>query len=361
MITQTTYKRMFELIDVMRFPLIFLVVIAHMVGFDTPRVHLSMTPDNIYTLISQMISHNLAKISVSFYFLVSGYFFFIKFQNWDLSNYSHALQKKGKTLLVPYLFWNIIIVIMTLLVNYAGYFWGIDREKVEIPSFYNTFWGMPANYPLWYLRDLMCMMVISPAIYFLIKKMKMIYLCLLILAYFMGLEIGIPGFSTTAFLFFSFGGYFAIYNVDWLTICSKVRKSSILIAALFLMAATLSNGMKYHEIVLKAFIFTGIIASVNLFDYLLKYKMLKNFLLFFSSSSFFIYVIHEVYIINWLKGGFLRLSISNSLAGKLTGYFLIPCICILICWGLYFLMKKYCPGILAFVTGGRLSTHLKEK
>ncbi len=139
--------RMYEVIDMMRFPLIILVVFSHMVGFSLPKVTLSANPHDIYTFVSELISHNLAKISVRFYFLVSGYFFFYKLRIWEWNKYSDQLKKKIRTILIPYLFWNAIIVLIGILANHFA------THKMEIPSLYDTFWGLPADYPLWYMRD----------------------------------------------------------------------------------------------------------------------------------------------------------------------------------------------------------------
>ena len=72
----------------------------------------------------------------------------------------------------------------------------------------------PLDVPLWFVRDLMVMLGLSPAIYWLTRKGGCVYLGIVGLAYCMGVLCCTPGFSTNALFFFSLGAFAAIRGID---------------------------------------------------------------------------------------------------------------------------------------------------
>lgn len=361
-----TEKRLSNVLESMRFPLIFLVVIAHMVPFDSPQVRLSWDSHDIYTLVSEMISHNLARLSVRCYFLISGYYVFKKMVEWGEGFYTAQLQKKVRTLLIPYLLWNAILMLAITVKHHTFIQLGLRGDEgytyVSESSWYILFWGGPINFPLWYLRDLICMTLLIPLFYYWFRYTKIYGLILLILLYVGVIELRIPGLSTTAFMFFGAGAYFAMYKKDLLRFCAQIRFPSIVLALILLGIATAYNGTAYHEHIVRLFILVGVVAVINVFDMLNDHKGIQRRLVALAPTTFFIYVVHEIYIINWLKGGWARLPIAESGWGKLLGYFVVPCLCIAVCIGLYYLLKRFLPEFLRMATGGRMSHYVfKEK
>ena len=77
-----------------------------------------------------------------------------------------------------------------------------------------------------------------------------------------------------------------------------------------------------------------------------------------SGTVFFIYAAHEVYIINWTKGFFSRTSLADSGSGLMISYILIPFITLGVCLGLYFVLNKMAPDMLALMVGGRAKTQV---
>ncbi|TYR36528.1 acyltransferase [Sphingobacterium phlebotomi] len=355
-------KRLSGVIESMRFPLIYLVVIAHMVSFDTPTVTLSWNSEDIYTLISEMISHNLARLSVRCYFLISGYYLFKKLVEWNSSVYVGQLKKKIRTLLIPYVLWNLILVGVIFAKHYIFLKFGLsvinseaEYATIRDNSWYQLLWGMPINFPLWYMRDLICMTLVAPLFYYGFKYLKHYGLILSVVFYLGVHNTGVTGFSSTAILFFGAGAYFAMYKQNLLLIMAPFKNISMVLALVLLLISTLMNGKTYHEYIVRAFILVGVVGVINLFDYLNNNERLRTTLAKLAPTSFFIYVAHEVYIINWLKGAWTRLPIYDFGWGKLIGYFMVPCLCVLVCIGLYYLIKVISPKLLALLTGGRMS------
>ena len=79
---------------------------------------------------------------------------------------------------------------------------------------------------------------------------------------------------------------------------------------------------------------------------------LKGRLSQLSASVFFIYAVHEIYILGWTKGLCLRIF-GNSLAGTWISYWLVPVIVLAVCYALYCLLNRIMPRALAFACGGR--------
>ncbi len=97
----------------------------------------------------------------------------------------------------------------------------------NITDFFMMFWSLsfvkegaldgPIDGPLWFIRDLMVMTIISPVLFVIAKKMPYLILFGLFI-YISGTWSGIPGLSIVALVFFSLGAYFATNKfsfVEW--------------------------------------------------------------------------------------------------------------------------------------------------
>lgn len=347
--------RLSRVIDGMRFPLIYLVVVAHLIPFTLQEVTLPDTSNKLYTLISELFSHHIAKISVRCLFFVSGYFFFQKYAD-NLFQFA-ASQWKSRfyILLIPFLAWNVItllvIALKNILFEYVGLTKDVEYLHVANSSIGQLFWSNPINFPLWYIRDLMCMIGLFPLLFYFVKLSKQYGVLLLAVLYLMNLESDIPGLSTTAIFFFSAGAYFSIHKKDLLHVLESVKVIALLLAIAFLVLAVLANGQPEHEYFVRVFLIAGVVSYINLFAYLEKRNKLPKSLFGLSTLTFFIYVVHEIYIINFLKGFFYDLEMYENGWVKIICYVIIPLLCIGICTAIYYLFQKIIPRIVAITLG----------
>lgn len=359
MFEKITSHSKIEAIEILRFPLIILIVFVHLIPSEIYSVQLSLDGHDIYTLFSELISHNIGRIAVPCFFLFSGYFFFFKIQIFDVNVYVKQLCKKLITLGVPYLIWIVMFVLIVLVKNFIFGKLGLMEDDMyadlERSSYYDILWGGPFLFPLWYLRDLICMVVLSPIFYMLFKYTKGLGLFLLIFAYMMVWELNIPGLSTTAFFFFGAGAFMGIYKYDLMALGLRYKAWKLLAAVLFLGIATNFNATSHYEYWIRPFILTGVLVTLCIGNILVKTNKLKSHLLGLSASVFFIYAIHSIYIINWVKGGVAKSPLLVSGWGKLIGYFIIPIVCMLVCLLLYRVMKKFLPRVLDILTGERMN------
>lgn len=354
-------EKLSKVIDTMRMPLIFLVVIAHLAPFAYPTIKFNISANDTYVLVSEMFSHHIAKFSVRCYFLVSGYYFFKNFSGDVLPFYKKQFRSRLRTIINPYIIWNIIAGIAIFSKNFIFIKLGkpVDDDFGILmdAGFYHNIWEVPINFPLWYLRDLIVMVLISPLIVYFIKYFRAYGIMGLAILYLAFIEIPVPGFSMTAIFFFSLGAYFSLEKRDMLKLFDKVKYPAMVLTFLFLCLALNASGTDYHEYFLRVFILAGVISMFNLFAYLNDNYEVMIKLTGFSSLSFFIYVFHEIYIIEWLKGFFFNHHLFVEGWDRFYAYLIIPILCVAICSFIYFVLMKMMPKVFVFLLGGRVPSY----
>jgi hypothetical protein len=161
------------------------------------------------------LSEVLARTSVPLFFIISGCLFFNNFDKID-SNFFKRYRKILYTLIIPYLVWNLI----SYVVLNNSFDFGISMVKSLILSFgfYSISFSsinLPSDAPIWFVRDIIGLVLVSPLIYFLLKKFCLPTLLLLFVFWFVGKgPIYISGFSSVALFFFTLGAFLSIKKID---------------------------------------------------------------------------------------------------------------------------------------------------
>ncbi len=109
-------------------------------------------------------------VAVPFFFFVSG-FFFIRTDYLSVSQYWRMLQKKGRTLLVPFVIWNLAGGLVLLISDNEGNL-GDSWQSCFINFLQSKWYG-----PLWYVRDLMLLMLIGPIYSWLYQGWRQLIIC----------------------------------------------------------------------------------------------------------------------------------------------------------------------------------------
>lgn len=347
--------RQFDVIKAMRFPLIVLVVISHSLGFERIGIIPSLDGWNVYHFFSEMISHNFAKIAVCWFFVFSGYLFFRNLEGaFSWNRCFDKWKKRCRSLLVPYVAWNLILILAIVLKNvlFSAVGLGTDDQMETVKQFrvIDWLWTGPANFPLWYMRDLIVLSLLAPAWYCFFKYGKKLSLAVLIILYASGWNPAIPGMR--GIFFFGIGAYMGINKVDILQVCNRIRKPSFYIATVTLVAASYFNSASFHEYLLRLFYPFGMAAFMNICADLTKNDRVRSRLFDLSGTVFFIYATHEIYILGWTKGLFLRLF-GNGLLGTVISYLGVPIVVLAVCFGLFSFFKKFTPRTLSILSGER--------
>ena len=102
-------------ISYLRFPLTLGIIFIH---FDLIEhiftyhgVQYGLNPPSWFTFFVNFFSEVLPQIGVPLFFIISGYLFFHKDQ-FDCHVYKQKLLKRARTLLVPYLLWNLVAALI---------------------------------------------------------------------------------------------------------------------------------------------------------------------------------------------------------------------------------------------------------
>lgn len=94
-------------------------------------------------------------------------------------------------------------------------------------------------------------------------------------------------------------------------------------------------------------------SSLLLLTFLLYKRYRFNVYRLFSESSFFVYALHMI-IIRDVGNVIMRaLCLPDAPGSMLLFYFIVPLFTVLLCITIYSIMKKYVPGFLNLLTGGR--------
>lgn len=357
-------------ISFLRFPLIVAVVFIHSTFFDIQiggNQIVDTTQYSIFYNISNLFSHIIAGIAVPLFFMISGFLFFYTTKEFSLNTYFNKLKKRSKSILIPYVFWNLIVLLLFFLVqtifsgllsgnsklikdySFTDYLWAFwDTSQINI----DTIGKFPINTPLWYIRDLIVVMLFSPIIYFLIKRLKEFVVFALGVFWILDYWFKVPGFSIMAFFFFTFGAYFGINKLNFVERIKPFKDSSLIIYILLVLLELIFKDKNWITYIHNLGIIVGIVLLVNITSHFIsngKWKVNYNL----TNSSFFIFAYHAMPLLFLIKITFKFLQPSSNIM-LLILYFILPTIIILFGLLLYNILKKFLPKFTSFITGSRL-------
>jgi fucose 4-O-acetylase-like acetyltransferase len=355
-----------QVIDFIRFPLIVGVVFIHNQATNTTLFGENLGTDSYlpaFEHCSTLFSNVLGTVAVPLFYFMSGFLFFMSVRKFDQSSYKTKLQSRIKTLLVPYLFWNLVALVLLYFVRKFG-FSSTHPRSIDLQYLVDCFWGKmnvkgtmsyPASYQFWFIRDLIVAVVLAPIIYFFCKKIRIYGIILLGSLWLAGLwfkNLGMWGFSSSCIFFFTAGAYMGINKRNLIEDFRKIRNLSFVIYPLFALADLLTKQYGFNAYVHKAGIIIGIIFCFNLISFLFEKGKLKP-VSFLSAASFFVFAVHDPFVLAPLrKISFLLLRPENDLL--ITGlYFFNVIFAIIVALGWYYVMLRFVSKFCRIITGGR--------
>lgn len=365
----------YRVFDWLRFPLMVLVMLIHVNLYMEPIrlgvVNLSsLTTMDACNLFRASISHVLAHVAVPLFFFISGYLFFKRLQEWDWTEYATKLKRRVRTLLVPYLIWNTIAILVYVLIDkrmgsLSGV-WDFIGQNGYLKLYWSAvswngarlnWFGLPAYMtgpflvPLWFLRDLMVMAVLSPLLWCLFRYLKGWGLLLIVLCHVS--LLGVQGFTSTTVVFFGAGAYCSINGIDSTRWTWKFRYYIYAAALVLWVAVTCCNGY-LTPMGNKLFPFFEIIGAMALFNLataLVRKGSRIHPLL--SGSAFFIYVTHTVLFLRVGCAISRRVFSSGDALSLGAHYLLSALLTVALCVACYWLLRKVTPRLCSLLTGQR--------
>ena len=323
----------------LRFILALLVVYIH-IDNDCPYAFSQLTGGGIWTMSyygsNIIISQTIARLAVPIFFVMSGYLFFRNMHNMTLITYTAKLRNRVNTLIIPYFIWNILAALFLMYIKH-------QETPNNLSGFLYWLFVKPANFPLWFVRDLIMLVVISPFIYFIIKKYNPIIFVFLLLMYVCCPNISVGVISIESFVFFSLGSAFALWNLSVAQIPSFGRIVICLLALLLGIIMIITYGER-NEYMFNLYLLIASIALLILI-YHQKFKV-SNILV---SSSFFVFASHRLGITGIAKSIFV--FIPDLMIRQTISYLIAPIIVYVFCMVLYVFIKRISPSVAIIING----------
>lgn len=220
-----------------------------------------------------------------------------------------------------------------------------------------VFWAdgfYPWNIPLWFVRDLMVMVILSPIFYAIIKRTGLISILLLSFAFLSGYWIDIPGFSIQALLFFAIGAYFSIEGLSVMEFCWRYRFIMVVVNLIALICSLFGGATIISTYMHRFYIFFGVFLMIVLSSVCVNRGMRPRKEL--VQSCFFMYAFHEAYLVPLVGSPVVAImklikllipgeGLSEEIIGCLMTPFIISAIAVVL---VQFLKKRF-PKVSQFI------------
>lgn len=298
----------------------------------------------------QRILTGLFQLANPFFFLLSGFLFFNQLKG--LKDCFVKIKKRIRTLVIPYLLWNLITVFYFFTLYFLS---PISINSDIVPTITNgtlieilhRVFVEPAGFQLWFLRDLIGYVFISPILFIGMKYLSyFIPLILLLLDY--QLHQG-------NLFFFVLGGSVAMNtSLERLDLFLRNRIFRFSIIILFVIYCVMTI-LKVNNIVSWGGVPLQLIGVISVWagtSILCKKNLLQNkFIASICGYSFFIYCFHMP-TLNILKKMGLYL-IGTSEISYITCFLINPILIVMLSIAIAKLLNKYCPTTYKILSGGR--------
>jgi surface polysaccharide O-acyltransferase-like enzyme len=301
--------------------------------------------------IRQLISQGISNLSVPLYFAVAGYLFFLG--DWSQQIYLGKLKRRLNTLLIPFLFWNIVAVALVLCITQAKSYLSHGGAAAAHFSLldYLAFAGITAKYPIsyqfWFIRDLMVLGLLTPVFHFLLaRKSALPFLGVLFGLWFVSMwPLLWP--RVDAVFFFVLGAYLSRRRSSLAAVDRFGPAIGVLFLACLIVNSACPECLPYLS---KFSIILGVPSLWWLTGIVRETVKLKSALLNVSADSFFVFAAHEPLLTSLCAHLHARFSQASALSA-LALYLFVP-ICLiafLVC--VHRLLLKTTPSFTGLITG----------
>lgn len=301
----------------------------------------------------------LSFVANPLFYSISGYLFFLGVSR--VRDCYPKIRKRTRTLLVPYIIWNIIFVLWYVVL---GLIPGVSKfvnsdmtsgliNNGPLHALYELFIA-PAGFQLWYVRDLLIYVMLSPAIYLLVKHLRAVGLILLFAAGTYGLLYLPSEVKIWGAFFFTLGGYIALHS-SLEELHQKITPSFAYVCLLLYSLNAIIRPMdiislKGTDMVVEL---CGLVAIWRLYDVVVKNEDSATIqqLAAWGGYSFFIYLFHEPAFNIIKKIGVKVLGIHEW--SLILLYLVCPFVMCMVAIGVAKILQRYVPKVYSVLVGGR--------
>lgn len=334
-------------VDWLRFPLAVIVVILHNeVRIDPHGL--------LFNCEFLLIHRTIGRIAVPMFFLFAGYYFFFNKHGFSLVQYRQQIYKRIQTIMIPYFVFNTLEILYfyasqgSFDLGYDIYYAYFNRNA----PYHYSIRGLldwpgicPIAGQLWYLRDLFILAILSPIVYKYIMVAKKNGILFLFALYLINFNTVIPYIS--GIFYFSLGAYFSINQTNMVLWFRKIKTIYPIILCLGTFIYMVIS--RDYLNVIQLFTISFIILVLQFVSEMIKkgYLTVNKTL---AKGSYFVYLTVGFFNIIPIDNEGYFLPIHNQIIEAIQ-YILIPIICASLSVSVYYILKKYIPFTLVFLTG----------
>ena len=335
----------------LRFPLIFLIIMLHCYSVQRLGGNHEMFFKAVYPFYNW-----LGETGVPGFFFISGYLFFL-----SKKTYTQKLYTRIHTLFIPYLLWNTILLTIYLAAYAIGFPQNINGKSLAdygLIDYVRLYWDrgshdngnfVPLLCPLWYIRNLLIMSILSPLFYYIIKHLREVFLLFIAIWWMTTYN---NAFIPQTILFFCLGAYFSILDKNPLETVIKNKSLFLTLFVLFAAGDIITHiaistpvNLQTHRL---ALIF-NIPASFLLADYCVQHNYSNELL---PNAAFIVFCVHYPIVIILRKFCINQFSNATDISHIML-YFICVIISTLLSLGIYLLLDNYLPNVKRVLSGNR--------
>jgi fucose 4-O-acetylase-like acetyltransferase len=359
-----------KVISLMRVPLAVLVVCCHsklLFGIPTPTGR--VVPQGSFAIGLQIfISEVIPHIAIPLFLFISGYLFFRHVDDFTFHVYKEKLKSRARSLILPYLLWCTIAYILQAIegvcpISPLAFIQGLWDTSLWAPAHGGAtaivFTNLPVDMPLWFLRDLIVMVIFSPLVYLLARHTRWIGVAILGIWWFSHWIPKPGGFGVDTLFFFTAGACFGLRKLNFLSTTRKIAQWCIVPAAILMIADFFIvdhyfnelGRMNYNWPVFNSFLLTMILVTPHFFALLAEKWHIEPSAIG-GNFSFFLYATHALFMVK-LRTWLYSLLQPQSQFGWSGFYLFNIAILVTLCFLTYLLMRRLMPKVLSVLVGGR--------
>lgn len=343
-------------LNIVRFIMMLAVVFFH--GYTSVQMYNDIMAMPVYHCVIKIFGLQFGELGVPVFFAISGYLFFYGYKQ-NYYSYHSKLKRRIFSLLIPYFFWNVFFLMVFYIVEFIPLIRDLFNQGRELVhdytgyDFFKAFWaedrtGKPFQSQLWFVRNLMVLMVCSPFIYYLINKGKSFLIMLLAIIWYFGAQWYN---EVNSVFFFSFGAYFSMNGKSLVGTINLYRRFIVLF---FILLALLDLFLMYDHVnhwIHRAVLLVGPPFVIIVTSWMVERGIIRD-IKFLTASIFFVYVVHDP-MLRFIRKFSLQYIDHESDWQLIIGYFSAIFMDLVICYILYWLLSRYAPRLLVLISGGR--------
>ena len=154
---------------ILSFIAIFFIISVHNSAIEQYQL-----PTDFFTntaqFIHNLLAYGIGNVAVPFFFFISG---LTLFRNYKPKLYKQKMVSRVKTLLIPYLIWNLVGVLFIILATYTPLSHIIAGREQFVPTLENFLQGIflyKYNYHYWFMFNLIIFVALTPIFHLILSR-----------------------------------------------------------------------------------------------------------------------------------------------------------------------------------------------